>query len=242
MSYHGWLSDRLVRLDQPDLAPDPAVLLAHDGFRAVVRSQAFACVAGAAAVRAGHYRFCSYPELGGAESIKELAQDLRIFIEEFPLSPDRFASCVASFREPGGLGPIEFEKLLWATLQGLHDLDEMPWDPAVSQDPEDKSFSFSFHGRSFFIVGMHAGSPRWTRRLAWPTLVFNAHSQFEELRKAERFASMQRTIRRRDSKLQGSSNPALQDYGNQSEAKQYGGRVVEADWQCPFHARAEDGS
>jgi uncharacterized protein len=240
VSYHGWHADgRLARLDEPAVAPDAAVILAHDGFRAVALSQAFACVAGAAAVRAGHYRFCSYTELGEPESTKELATDLRAFIAEFPLSPDRFASCVASFREPGGISAKEFEDRLWATLQGLHDVDDQPWDPAVSSDPEENSFSFSFAGRSFFVVGMHAGSPRWTRRLTWPTLVFNAHAQFEELRRAERFAPMQRTIRRRDTRLQGGSNPALQDYGNQSEAKQYGGRLVEPDWECPFHARSE---
>lgn len=240
MSYHGWRNDRLIRMDQADQTPDPAVLHAHDGFRAVALSQAFACVAGAAAVRAGHYRFSSQAELGSPESIQGLATDLRKFIADFPLESGRFASCVASFREPGGLTPIEFEKLLWVTLQGLHDLDDEPWDPSVSQDPEDSSFSFSFAGRSFFVIGMHGGSERWTRRLAWPTLVFNAHWQFEELRRLDRFSSMQRTIRRRDAKLQGMSNPALEDYGNQSEAKQYGGRVVEQDWQCPFHARGEE--
>lgn len=236
MSYYGWhAGGRLVRLDGSDEAPDAVVTLAHDAFRATTLSQAFACVAGAAAVRAGHYRFCSYAELGSPSSIEELAGDLRRFIAEYPLTPDRFASCVATFQEPGGISAVEFENLLWTTLQGLHDLDEMPWDPTVSSDPEESSFSFSFHGRAFFVVGMHAGSPRWTRRLTWPTLVFNAHQQFEELRHAERFVPMQRTIRRRDARLQGTSNPALQDYGNQSEAKQYGGRLVEPEWACPFH-------
>lgn len=216
---------------------DPAATLAHDAFRAAILSPAFACVAGAAAVRAGNYRFHSYQQLGVAESVQHLAADLREFIAEFPLSPDRFASCVASFREPGGMSPSQFEELLWATLQGLHDLDEVAWDPAVSHDPDDVSFSFSFHGRSFFVVGMHPGSERWTRRLAWPTLVFNAHEQFEELRRIGRFTTLQRTIRRRDARLQGTSNPALEDYGDQSEAKQYGGRVVEPGWQCPFHYR-----
>jgi FPC/CPF motif-containing protein YcgG len=240
VSYHGWHADgRLLRLDQPAATPDPAVTLAHDSFRASVLSQAFACVAGASAVRAGHYRFCSYAELGTLESTQELATDLRRFIAEYPLSADRFASCVATFREPGGISAEEFEQLLWATLRQLHDIDDQPWDPTVSSDPNDVGFSFSFAGRSFFVVGMHAGSPRWTRRLAWPTLVFNAHAQFIELRRADRFLSMQRSIRRRDARLQGTANPALQDYGKQSEAKQYGGRLVESDWECPFHARSD---
>jgi uncharacterized protein len=214
-----------------------ASLLAHDGFKAAALSQAFACVAAAATVRADNYRFFAYDELGSPESARKLAADLRSFITDFPLSSDRFASFIASFRGPSGLSAIDFEKLLWGTLQCLHDLDELDWDPATSSDPEDAGFSFSFHGRSFFVIGMHADSPRWTRRLAWPTLVFNAHAQFEELRRTGRFESMQRIIRRRDARLQGASNPAAADYGTGSEARQYGGRVVEPDWKCPFEAR-----
>ncbi|HZM80842.1 MAG TPA: guanitoxin biosynthesis heme-dependent pre-guanitoxin N-hydroxylase GntA [Candidatus Limnocylindrales bacterium] len=214
-------------------------MLAHDGFKAIALSKAFACVAGAAAVRADNYRFLTYDELGSSESTGKLAVDLRDFIADFPLSPDRFASFIASFKGPSGLSAIDFEKHLWGTLQCLHDLDEIDWDPTVSSDPQDVKFSFSFHGRSFFVVGMHPASPRWTRRLAWPTLVFNAHAQFEELRRMGRFESLQRTIRRRDSRLQGSPNPALTDYGMQSEAKQYGGRVVEPDWKCPLVVRSK---
>jgi FPC/CPF motif-containing protein YcgG len=240
MSYHGWQpeKERLIRLDQHGLLPDPAVVLAHDGFRAVALSRGFACVAGAAAVRAGNYRFGSYSSLGDPSGISQLAHDLRSFIAEFPLNPDRFASYVASFQEPTGISPVDFENLLWQTLQGLNGLDTQPWDPTVSSDPDEASFSFSFHGRSFFVIGMHSASPRWTRRLASPTLVFNAHAQFEELRRAGKFTQMQRIIRNRDTRLQGGFNPGLQDYGNQSEAKQYGGRVVEPTWQCPFHAKS----
>ena len=221
----------------PLLSSDAAAVLAHDGFRAAILSPAFACVAGAAAVRAGNYRFASFPALGEPGSIAELAAGLREFIAEFPLSPELFATYVASFREPGSLSPAAFESLLWDTLQGLHDLDTVGWDPAVSRDPDDPAFSFSFHGRSFFIVGMHPGADRWTRRLAWPTLVFNAHDQFEQLRRAGRYGPLQRTIRRREQRLQGSYNPMLDDHGSQSEARQYSGRMVDAGWRCPFHSR-----
>jgi hypothetical protein len=39
--------------------------------------------------------------------------------------------------------------------------------------------------------------------------------------------------------LQGSLNPNLADFGEQSEARQYSGRATEADWVCPFHRRAD---
>jgi uncharacterized protein len=222
--------------------PEAITQLAHDGFKALALSKAFACVAGAAAVRGDNYRFLAYDDLGSLESARKLAVDLREFIADFPLSPDRFGSFIASFRGPAGLSATDFEKQLWGTLQSLHDLDELDWDPTVSSDPEDDRFSFSFHGRAFFVVGMHPASPRWTRRLAWPTLVFNAHAQFEQLRRTGRFESLQRTIRRRDTRLQGGPNPAVANYGTQPEAKQYGGRVVEPDWKCPFVVRSPDES
>ena len=34
-------------------------------------------------------------------------------------------------------------------------------------------------------------------------------------------------------------NPALKDFGTQSEARQYAGRAVPPDWRCPFHPDLE---
>jgi hypothetical protein len=47
---------------------------------------------------------------------------------------------------------------------------------------------------------------------------------------------MKEIVRERDFKLQGSLNPNLSNFGEQSEARQYSGRAVETDWKCPFHA------
>jgi FPC/CPF motif-containing protein YcgG len=37
--------------------------------------------------------------------------------------------------------------------------------------------------------------------------------------------------------LQGTVNPMLAEFGEQSEARQYSGRDVGEIWKCPFHAR-----
>jgi hypothetical protein len=37
--------------------------------------------------------------------------------------------------------------------------------------------------------------------------------------------------------LAGSVNPMLARHGETSEARQYSGRVVEADWRCPLQGR-----
>ena len=72
------------------------------------------------------------------------------------------------------------------------------------------------------------------RRFRWPALVFNPHVQFERLRGEGKWKRMQQTIRERDVALQGNINPMLSDFGQSSEARQYSGRAVEADWQPPF--------
>ncbi len=90
---------------------------------------------------------------------------------------------------------------------------------------------------AFFIVGLHPASSRFKCRFAFPTLGFNAHVQFENLREAGKYGRMQDVIRSRDTSLQGNINPNLADFGASSDARQYSGREVEGDWGCPFHAQ-----
>ncbi len=80
---------------------------------------------------------------------------------------------------------------------------------------------------------MHAGASRIARCFRHPVLVFNSHRQFEQLRADGRYAKLQQATRERDRAMQGSINPNLADFGAASEARQYSGREVEEDWQCP---------
>lgn len=143
-------------------------------------------------------------------------------------------SLVATFRGPLPASEEDFEKGLWAALRHLHRRDEQPWAPEVSADPASRHFSFSYAGTAYFVVGMHPAASRIGRRTPLPTLVFNLHAQFERLRSDARFARIRETIRRRDLALNGSTNPMLEDYGVNSEARQYAGRAVPADWRAPF--------
>ena len=149
-----------------------------------------------------------------------------------------FASLVAVFRATTITDENEFEALLWRQLELLHEADHQPWDPRVSDDPGNPHFAFSLGGTAFFVVGLHPQSSRIARRTPLPTLVFNLHEQFEELRGSDRFDRMRDTIRRRDTELQGSLNPMVADHGRSSEARQYSGRAVPAAWEAP--ARFDD--
>jgi len=105
----------------------------------------------------------------------------------------------------------------------------------VSKDTENQHFSFSIGGKAFYIVGMHPGASRKARQSPYAAIAFNLHWQFEKLREMGSYETVRDKIRERDKELQGSINPVLEDFGSNSEARQYSGRKVEKDWKCPFH-------
>ncbi len=214
----------------------------HDSFRALVSNTRFSCVGAKAALGSGSYRVGLYGSLGSREAAAGLARDLFWFVQEQEELGGEFSTFVASFEEPTAVDETAFERLLWEQLQRLHEEDRHHhrWAPSVSPDPESPRFAFSFAERAFFVVGLHPASSRFARRFAWPTLVFNAHFQFDRLREEGRYGRMQEVIRSRERELQGAPNPNLGDFGVRSEARQYSGRPAEADWRCPFHVGGEE--
>lgn len=214
---------------------------ARRAFETWIEADDYPCVMAKSVVRLGQYTVRPYARLGGRESAEALARDLTRFGEQD--EPERgFRSFIAVFERPTDLCEPAFEDLLWTTLRRVHEADRAPWDPAVSSDPASNEFSFSVGGRAFYVVGMHPGASRLARRFRRPLVAFNLHAQFEALRADGAYEKVRDTIRDRDRALQGSVNPALRDFGTQSEARQYAGRNVPPDWRCPFHpAPADDG-
>jgi len=205
-------------------------------FTAFVADPASPCLGAKAALNSGSQILRVYQELGAKQCATELARDLEAFIFSDVRRTKAFATFVAMFREPRALAEKKFEKLLWLALQQLHEIDVVrhAWNANVSSDTSNARFAFSFASEPLYVVGLHGGSSRRARRFPWPTLVFNAHEQFERLRREGNWTKMQQTIRRRDVALQGFTNPMLTDFGEQSEARQYSGRAVDADWSPPF--------
>jgi hypothetical protein len=169
-----------------------------------------------------------------AESVSEqILVGLRDFAE-LVQQEDGFHSFVVTFRGPLDLDERAFERLLWSLLQRIHDDDDQPWAPEVSADPRNPHFAFSAGGNAYFLVGLHPAASRIARRAPLPTIVFNPHAQFEQLRESGRFDGMRAAIRRRDRDLQGSVNPMAADHGDASEALQYSGRPHHPDWEPPL--------
>jgi hypothetical protein len=237
-AYAEWRDGKLTSaLGAPQKLPSLAVAV-HDKFRAHVINQDFPCVGAKAAINGNCYRFGFYRQMNQPAATATLAHDLWEYAREQPRFGTDYATFIAAFAAPIVSDEETWERLLWAQLQSLHELDSRfyDWSKTVSSDPESAEFSFSFAETAFFVVGLHPASSRLARSFAYPTLVFNAHTQFENLRRKNKFERMKEIVRERDFKLQGSLNPNLSNFGEQSEARQYSGRAVEASWKCPFHA------
>lgn len=243
-SYSALHDDKLVLANDGKREPSPLTQEVHESFRALVLDPKFSCVGAKAAINGGSYRFGLYDEMNTAPATAGLAHDLWEFVREQPTFAPALSTFVASFAFPRVSDELEWERLVWAQLQSLHDLDTEfhAWDSRVGSDPETHDFSFSFAGRAYFVVGLHAASSRFARRFGWATIVFNAREQFEQLRETNQFSRMQQTIRAREQRLQGSLNPNLSDFGEASEARQYSGRALDAAWKCPFHVQLRGAS
>ncbi|MEO8174066.1 MAG: guanitoxin biosynthesis heme-dependent pre-guanitoxin N-hydroxylase GntA, partial [Sediminibacterium sp.] len=151
-------------------------------------------------------------------------------------SKDIFSSAAIIFEGPLELTETLFDTVLWKRLQALSDLDSQnySYDQRVDPDPASPDFSFSIKEEAFFIIGMHPASSRAARQFSYPVIVFNPHAQFEDLKQRNKYESVRSITRKRDTVYSGSVNPMLDDFGSSSEARQYSGRVYDAEWKCPF--------
>ena len=206
-------------------------------FMARVQDTAFPCVGAKSALGRGRMDILVARDLTSAWDDLRILPALTATVAKYRKEREIFRTLVVLFQGPTDLSEETFEEHLWARAQSLSDKDA--WvgnrpDPSVSSDPEDPHFSLSFAGEAFFVVGLHPNASRPARRFEAPAMVFNLHDQFQVLREQQRYEKLRASILERDEALAGSINPMLARHGEASEARQYSGRVVEADWKCPF--------
>ncbi|HEY4000741.1 MAG TPA: guanitoxin biosynthesis heme-dependent pre-guanitoxin N-hydroxylase GntA [Candidatus Xenobia bacterium] len=246
---HHHITERLYRVPDGVLQPElhspsamPLAQVAHDQLRAHVLGDYYPCLGARAAFAHGSYRFGFYRDLGRAASARAHAVDLRRFVDEYHQMGD-FATFVALFKNPQVTTEARFEKLLWKHLQLLHQRDGLVWDAHYEPDPEDPHFAFSFAGCAMFVVGMHAGASRFSRRLAFPGLIFNPEAQIRRLKEQGIFPKFADQVRARDTRYQGTTNPSIPTTAAsiESEARVYSGKAHPPGTAaaCPFHPRPE---
>lgn len=207
-----------------------------------VAEAAFPCVGAKAALARGTLHVLACNRIDSTWDDLRIHDELLRFAAAYREEPALFRSLAVVFENPVDLDEDGFEAALWRRAQSLSDKDVwrgQDYDAAVSSDPDSPHFSMSFGGEAFFIVGLHSEASRPARRFSRPTMVFNLHDQFQTLRARGQYEGMREKIMVRDEALAGSRNPMLARHGEASEARQYSGRAVDADWKCPFSYSGE---
>ncbi len=222
-----------------DLSVDSAHPLT-ERFRTFIRGPAFPCIGAKSALARSHLRIVMARDINSAWDDLRIYSALLDFAHSYKEDARLFQSFAVIFAEGEAPSEAEFEQALWDRVQSLADKDVwhgQRYDERVSPDPDSPHFSLSFGGEAFFVVGLHPGASRAARRFERPVLVFNLHDQFERLREEGRYDQLRERIIERDVALAGTVNPMLSRHGELSEARQYSGRAVKADWACPFAPR-----
>ncbi|MFE2095713.1 guanitoxin biosynthesis heme-dependent pre-guanitoxin N-hydroxylase GntA [Streptomyces sp. NPDC059468] len=198
----------------------------------------FVCLGAKAALRRDRITHRHGGEPASPEAVRTNLDALRTFLDSFEPGAQSFSSFVMTFDRLPDTSEQTFEQTVWRHLQALHDEDSRhhPWTGLYDSDPASPRFALSLFGHPFFVVGLHPGASRPSRRFALPALVFNSHLQFNALGRT--FFKMRKKIRERDDTLHGSANPSLLTY--RDEARHYSGRMTEQSWACPFTARTGD--
>ncbi|WKD33848.1 guanitoxin biosynthesis heme-dependent pre-guanitoxin N-hydroxylase GntA [Streptomyces xanthophaeus] len=235
------LSRRPASEDAPASDEDPTGA-AEDGrtpYQALaefIGREDFICLGAKAALRRGgvFHRHCG--ELGSPSGVLDSLAGLGEFLESFEPGERSFSSFVATFDSLPDTAEQAFEDAVWGHLQGMHDRDgrRHAWNGQYDSDPASPRFAFSVQGHPFFVVGLHPGASRPSRRFRLPALVFNSHHQFNAM--GRNFFKMRKKIRQRDLAFNGSANPSLLTY--RDEARHYSGRMTAPEWGCPFTPRS----
>jgi FPC/CPF motif-containing protein YcgG len=223
---------------QKDIKVNDRHQFIHKQLRTLITSREFPCIGAKAAFNNGTYRIGVYNSMTDDESPLGLCYDLYEFVNDQINMKGNFTTFIATFENTIINSEDHFEELMWSVLQKMHNEDRKyhDWDHLVSSDPDDPGFTISFAGRAYFLVGMHPASSRFSRKFAYPTIVFNAQYQFEKLKEEGRFENMKKVIREKDAKINnGQINPNLGDLYEVSAAGQFGTKAKPEGWKCPFH-------
>lgn len=208
-----------------------------EGIFARVSDPSFPCVGAKSAMARGSLRVLPCHSLISGWDDLRIHRILMQWAADYRADSTGLRSLAVVFEGPLDLSEKSFEEAMWERIQSFADKDHwlgQSYDHRVSPDPNDPHFSLSFGGEAFFVVGLHPKASRPARRFPSPTLVFNIHAQFEQLREEGKYERMRERILERDRTVAGDINPMLARHGEVSEARQYSGRAVSEEWRCPF--------
>jgi FPC/CPF motif-containing protein YcgG len=208
-----------------------------------IGSPAFPCVGAKSVAALGTLETFEGGAFGCPKNTSAIHSQLSQFGDTLEDSDGPLRSFGCVFDNARIMSEIDFEQALWRHLTWLHVEDVrrgIGWADGCSANPYSAEFGMSIAGHGYFIIGLHPGASRAARRFDRIAIIFNSQSQFTSLRADGRYATMQSIIRERERALDGDINPMLGENGQTAQAPQYSGRLVEADWECPFSQVAID--
>ena len=205
-------------------------------YKEYIAAKEFPCVAAKAAFAKEQIQCMVATHMACPKDDHAILQFLYSFVDHYRQSDEMYHSAAIIFEQPTALTEEAFDDFLWQRLQSLSAMDaaRFPYDGRVDGDPASPNFSYSLKEEAFFIIGLHPGSSRAARQFSYPTLVFNPHGQFEQLKETAKYQNLKNVVRKRDMAYSGSVNPMLEDFGAASEVYQYSGRRYDNQWQCPL--------
>lgn len=224
--------------DHAGSVPDIVKELIEKQLRCLVLESPFPCLGARAAFRNQSYLFNVHADMAEAQTLHLVLADLRHFAK-VRLEMDDLYTYMVSFLEPRIItDEAAWDRFVWQFLQGLHDLDDAPWDRRYSINPADAGFALSLAGLGQLVVTLYPGASRYARRFAWPTLIFNPPEQDRaNFPTDEEFLRFQNRIRDRDARLQGTVNPSLPPTLDDPQATGFSGAPIDASWTCPLRVK-----
>lgn len=195
-----------------------------------ILDKSFPCVMAKSVLNQGNLSLHEY------KSTPDMVEKIYDFIDVYRKNKKKISSFIVTFPEDEFQKFEDFENKFWDVICEMRKTDQEKYshDRRVASDPQDERYSFSMKEEAFFILMLHPKSPRLARRFKFPTIVFNPHQQFEELRNKGLFKKVRNLIREKDKLLQGFINPMLKDFGEKSEAFQYTGRPYQMNETIPL--------
>lgn len=236
LKWHGsFLMYTMVIDKKEEIQPGEKEIIIKEYFEYVTAKE-FPCVAAKAAVSKEQIHCIVAMHMACPKDDHAILQFLYSFVDHYRQSDEMYHSAAIIFQQPTVLTEEAFDDYLWQRLQSLSSIDaaNFGYDARVNLDPASPNFSYSLKEEAFFVIGLHPGSSRAARRFRYPTLVFNPHMQFEQLKETAKYQHLKHVVRKRDVAYSGSVNPMLEDFGAASEVYQYSGRQYDKQWQCPL--------
>jgi FPC/CPF motif-containing protein YcgG len=210
-------------------------------YKNYIANKDFSCIAAKAALGREQIHTLVLPHIACPAHDKAILDFLYSFVDTYRNSEELYHSATVIFEQPQQINEAQFEEFFWQRLQLISDMDANlhDYDKRVTVDPSSPDFSFSIKEEAFFVIGLHPGSSRQTRRFTYPAIVFNPHAQFEKLRESSKYDNLKYAVRKKEVAIAGSINPMLHDFGEASEVYQYSGRQYNNDWKCPLNIKHE---